>query len=56
MILRCFHVVYSSLLRSLRHLHVYSSVPRVNRGETGKMRQDTPESWHTVCLIFGGEI
>jgi len=21
--------------------------------ETGKPRVDTPESWHTVCLIFG---
>jgi len=24
-----------------------------NRDETGKMRVDTPESGHTVCLIFG---
>jgi len=38
---------------------MYSGVPRVNRGETGKMMVDTPdsgmdapESWHTVCLIF----
>jgi len=30
-------------------------VPGVNRGETGKMRVDTPESAHTVCLIFGRE-
>jgi len=25
----------------------------VNWGKTGKMLVDTPESWHTVCLIFG---
>jgi len=32
---------------------VYSGVPRVNRGKTGKMQVDTPESDHTVCIIFG---
>jgi len=26
---------------------------RVNRGKTGEVRVDTPESWHTVCLFFG---
>jgi len=56
MMLRCFHVFYGSLRQNLHHLHVYSDVPRVNRGEAGKMRLDTPKSWHTVCLIFGTEI
>jgi len=34
---------------------VHFGVPRVNRGETGKMRVDTPEHWHTLCLIFDRE-
>jgi len=35
---------------------VHSGVPRVNRGETGKTWVDTPESGHTVCLIFGRDL
>jgi len=53
MILRCLRAFYGSSRQNLHHLHMYSGVPHVNRGETGKMRVDTPESWHTVCLIFG---
>jgi len=43
MILRCLQVFYGGLGQNS---HVYSGVPRVNRG-------DTPESWHAVCLTFG---
>jgi len=35
---------------------VYSGVPRVNRGETGKTWVDTPESGFTVCLVFCREV
>jgi len=51
MILRCFHVFYGSLQQNLHHLHMYSGVPHVNRG-------DTPESgWIHLkvsiqCVIF----
>jgi len=30
-------------------------VPHVSRDKTGKLRVDTLESWHTVCLIFGSD-
>jgi len=49
--------VYGSLWQNL---HVYTGVPHVNRDETGKAGEytwqqvDTPESWHTVCLILVG--
>jgi len=46
---------YGSLRQNSHHWHLYSSVPSVNRGEIAKMQVDTPESWHTVCLIFAGE-
>jgi len=38
----CFMAVYN---KNLHHWHVYSSVPRVNRG-------NTPESWHIFGQIF----
>jgi len=41
--------------KNWHHLHVCSGAPRINRGKTGKMRVDTPESWH-MCLIFGREL
>jgi len=37
MILRCLHVFYGSLRQNLHHWHVYSGVPHLNRGKTGKM-------------------
>jgi len=51
MILRCLYVFYGRLKQNLHNLNVYSGVPSVN--ETHKMWVDTPESCHTVCLIFG---
>jgi len=42
----CFMAVYDKIC-------TISGVPRVNRGKKGKMQVDTPESWHTMCLIFG---
>jgi len=47
MILRHLQVFYGSLQQNLHHLHLYSSVLRVNRG-------NTPESWHTGCLFLVG--
>jgi len=52
MILRCLHVFYGRLRWKFDHLYVYSCVPLVSRGKTGKTQVDTPASWHTVCLIF----
>jgi len=46
-------VFYGGLRWNFRHWHMFSSVPGVNRGKTGKMRVDTPENWRKVCLIFG---
>jgi len=42
--LGCLQVHYTGLQQNLHHLHVYSGVPHVNRGETSKMRMDTPDS------------
>jgi len=44
MVLGCSQVFYGGLRQNLYHLQVYSSVPHVNRGETGKMRVDPPDS------------
>jgi len=53
MIARCLHAFYGGLQYNLHHWQVYSGVPQVNVGKTGKTRVDTSESWHTMCLIFG---
>jgi len=52
MILRHFTVFYGSLRQNLSHLHVYSGVPGVNRGDTPESGWIQPKSWHAVCLIF----
>jgi len=59
MILRWLHVFYGSLRQNLHHMYVYSGVPHVNRGETGKMQVYTLDSgWIHLkvgiqCGIFG---
>jgi len=44
--LECPHVYYGSLRQNLHHLHIYTGVPSVNRGKTGKMRMDS--GWQPV--------
>jgi len=50
-ILRCLQVFKGGLRQNLYHWQVYSSVPHVNRGETGKTWMDTSESGQKVRLI-----
>jgi len=42
---------YGGLRQNLHYLHMYSSVPRVNRGDTLESGW-APESWHTVCANY----
>jgi len=44
MILRCLHMFYGGLRQNLHYWQMYCGVPHVNRGETGKVRVDAPES------------